>query len=147
VRGFEEVLLQTLARFGVQGRRDPKNPGVWVGDAKIGSIGMAVRRGISFHGFSLNADMDLTPFSWIRTCGHQDLSITSLRDQLGKSVSVQGLKEQVASIFVEALRYRHCMPEEGQSREVRALGLPSLEERFDHGREDASGWIEPGKGP
>lgn len=147
VRGFEEVLLQTLARFGIQGRRDPKNPGVWVGEAKIGSIGMAVRQGISFHGFSLNADMDLTPFSWIHTCGHRDLSITSIRDQLGKGVSIHGLKERVASVFVEALHYGHCMPKEGQGREVSALGLPSLKERFHRGRRDTSGWIEPCKNP
>ncbi len=147
VKGFEEVLLQTLARFGVVGRRDSKNPGVWVREAKIGSIGLAVRQGVSFHGFSLNADMDLTPFSWIHTCGHRDLSITSLRDQLGEGVSVHGLKGLVASVFVEALQYRTCVPGEGRSREVRALGLPSLEERYRHDREGSSGWLEPGMSP
>jgi lipoate-protein ligase B len=145
VKRFEEVLLQTLASFGVTGRRDPRNPGAWVGKAKIGSIGLAVRQEISFHGFSLNADMDLTPFSWIHTCGHPDLAITSLRDQLGQGVSMHGLKERVASIFVDVLHYRHSMPDPGRGPELEALGLPRLEHRFRRSREDTSGWIVPGE--
>jgi len=130
VRDLEEVLLQALARFGLQGRRDPKNPGVWVGDAKVGSIGMAVRHGVSFHGFSLNTNMDLAPFSWINTCGHRDLSVTSLGELLGEQVCVREVKEVVASLFVQTLSYRVCLPDAAQSREAGALGLPSPEWRF-----------------
>lgn len=133
VQGFEEVLLQTLARFGVPGRRDPKTAGVWVGEAKIGSIGIAVRHGVSFHGFSLNADMDLAPFSWIHTCGHRDLSVTSLSEWLGDEVSVREVKEVVASLFVQTLSYRVCLPDAAQHGEARALGLPSPEARFMEG--------------
>ncbi len=155
VGGFEEVMLQTLARFGVEATRDPDHPGVWVGRAKIGSVGLAVRQGISFHGFSLNVDMDLTPFSWIHTCGHRDLKVTSLRDEIGDGVSLHDLKGGVAALFVETLSYRHCMPAGGLGPEVTALGLPALEERFLRYRENHSGWIEPeaateaetGKGP
>jgi lipoate-protein ligase B len=130
VRSFEEVLLRTLDRFGVRGRRDPKNPGVWVGAAKIGSIGLAVRNGVSFHGFSLNADMDLAPFSWIHTCGHRNLSITSLGEQVADEVSVREVKEVVASLFLQTLSYRVCLPDAAQRREAKALGLPSQEARF-----------------
>jgi lipoate-protein ligase B len=130
VQGFEEVLLRTLARFGVQGRRDPENPGVWVEDAKIGSIGLAVRRGVSFHGFSLNVDMDLAPFSWIHTCGHRDLSITSLGELVGDEVSICEVKEIVASMFTETMPYRVFLPDDAQGRDVKALGLPSPEARF-----------------
>ena len=133
VRGFEEVLLRTLTRFGVQGRRDPKTPGVWVGQAKIGSIGVAVRHGVSFHGFSLNADMDLAPFSWINTCGHRALSITSLGELLGEEVCVREVKEVVASLFIQTMSYRLCLPDASQDREARALGLASPESRFMEG--------------
>ena len=133
VQGFEEVLLRTLARFGVQGRRDPKNPGVWVGEAKIGSIGVAVRHGVSFHGFSLNADMDLAPFSWIHTCGHRDLSVTSLSELLGEEVCVREVKEVVACLFMQTLSYRLCLPDASQDREARALGLASPPFRFIEG--------------
>jgi lipoate-protein ligase B len=130
VQGFEEVLLRTLARFGVQGRRDPKNPGVWVGEAKVGSIGVAVRHGVSFHGFSLNTDMDLVPFSWIHTCGHRDLSVTSLSELLGEEVCVREVKEVVASLFVQTLSYRLCLPDASQEWEAWALCLPSPEAQF-----------------
>ena len=133
VRDFEEVLLRTLDRFGVQGRRDPKNPGVWVGEAKIGSIGIAVRHGVSFHGFSLNANMDLAPFSWIHTCGHRDLSVTSLGELLGEEVRVREVKEAVASLFMQTLSYRLCLPDASQGREARALCLPFPEARFIEG--------------
>jgi lipoate-protein ligase B len=140
VQGLEEVLQRTLARFGVQGRRDPKNPGVWVGEAKIGSIGMAVRHGVSFHGFSLNVDMDLTPFSWIHTCGHRDLSITSLREQLGEDVSLHEVKGIVAALFEQTLSYRHCLPGTDQVREARALGLPRPEAWLREDTEKSAGW-------
>jgi lipoate-protein ligase B len=133
VRDFEEVLLRTLTRFGVEGKRDPRNPGVWVGEAKIGSVGIAVQHGVSFHGFSLNANMDLSPFSWIHTCGHRDLSVTSLAERLGDEVSVREVKEAVASLFVETLSYRVCMPDATRYREVSTLGLPSPGARFMEG--------------
>jgi lipoate-protein ligase B len=143
VEGLEEVLLQTLVRCGIQGRRDPGHPGAWVGEAKIGSIGIAVRHGISFHGFSLNADMDLTPFHWIHTCGRPGLSVTSLSKLLERDVSLHRVKRVVASVFAESFSYRICLPDEPDLREARALGLPSLEERFLDGEEDTSGWMEP----
>jgi lipoate-protein ligase B len=133
VRGFEEVLLRTLARFGIPGRREPKNPGVWVGKAKIGSIGISVQQGVAFHGFSLNVNMDLTPFSWIQPCGHPDLAVTSLRDLLRKEVSVPEVKEIVVSAFLQTLSYRSLVPQESQAA---ALGLPLRGARFEEKRED-----------
>ncbi len=143
VRGFEEVLLRTLARFSVQGRRDTNNPGVWVGKAKIGSIGIAVRHGISFHGFSLNVDMDLRPFAWIHTCGHEDLPMTSLRERLGREVSVREVKGLVASLFAQTLSYRPVPPAAAQGREATDLGLPFPGIRPPDGPENALGWIQP----
>ena len=147
VQGFEEVLLRTLGRFGVQGRRIPKNPGIWVGEAKIASIGIAVRQGISFHGFSLNTDMDLAPFSWIQPCGHPGLSMTSLRELLGRRVSLLEVKGIVASLFVEKMSYRPSMPEGAQAREATALGLPCPEARFGNDLGNRMCWLEPEKSP
>ncbi len=141
VQGFEEVLLRTLARFGVQGRIIPQNPGLWVGEAKIASIGIAVRQGVSFHGFSLNADMDLTPFSWIRPCGHPGLAMTSLEKLLGRNVSLLEVKEIVAALFIETMSYRPSLPDGAQEREATALGLSCPEARFGHGPQDGMGWI------
>jgi len=145
VRGFEEVLLRTLGRFGIRGRRDAGRPGVWVGEAKIGSIGIAVRHGISFHGFSLNAAMDLTPFAWIHTCGHKGLAVTSLSEQLGREVPVHEVKGVVASLFAQTLSYRPVLPDAAQGRAAADLGLPSPETRRADGPENVLGWILPDK--
>jgi lipoate-protein ligase B len=147
VRAFEEVLLQTLARFGVRGRRDPSDPGVWVGQAKIGSIGIAVQHRVSFHGFSLNVDMDLTPFSWINTCGHKDLLLTSLRELLGRQVSVQEVKGIVASLFVHTMAYRPALPDKAQGEEAAALGLPGRPNRGNDVVGNSPCWIKPEEGP
>jgi lipoate-protein ligase B len=111
VEGFEDVLLHTLGQFDIPGRRDAGNPGVWVGQAKIGSIGIAVQRGVSFHGFSLNVCMDLTPFSWIQTCGHANLRVTSLEALIGGRVSLGKVKETVASLFASRMGYRPASSE------------------------------------
>ena len=146
IRGFEEVLLRTLGQFGLRGRRDPSNPGVWVGNAKIGSIGIAVQHRVSFHGFSLNVDMDLTPFSWINTCGRKGISLTSLSELLGEDVSLQEVKGIVASLFVHTMAYRPALPDTAQGEGAAALGLPHPH-RVNDGVENSPGWIEPERGP
>lgn len=78
VEKLEEVMILTASDLGVKAVRNPRNRGVWVGDRKLGSVGIAVRRGISFHGLALNVNMDLTPFEWINPCGLQGLHMTSL---------------------------------------------------------------------
>ncbi len=65
VSGLEEIMKLTARDFGVQTAGNPKNRGLWVGEHKIGSVGLALRKGVSIHGLALNVDPDLTPFSWI----------------------------------------------------------------------------------
>jgi lipoyl(octanoyl) transferase len=142
VQAFEEVLFHTLAQFGIDGRRDEQNPGVWVGQAKIGSIGIAVRHGVSFHGFSLNVDMDLTPFSWIHACGQKNLQLTSLGELLAESVSIRTVKTVVASLFLRRMAYRIALPDPAQREGLAALGLPPPS-HLDRCEENVPGWISP----
>jgi lipoate-protein ligase B len=146
VKGFEDLLLGSLAQFGIQGRRDPGNPGVWVGNAKIGSIGIAIQRGVSFHGFSLNVGMDLTPFSWIHTCGDRNLRLTSLEELLGEEVSFRRVKGMVAHLFAERMAYRPALPSTAQSQDARALGLPGLDCVHDC-VDNVPCWVDPEKCP
>ena len=76
---LEEVMIRTCAEWGIQAGRNPLNRGVWVGMKKIGAIGIAVRRGVSFHGMALNVNIDLTPFGWIQPCGLEGVGVTSMR--------------------------------------------------------------------
>jgi lipoyl(octanoyl) transferase len=74
---LEELMLRLAADCGVAASRDPRNHGVWVGDNKLGSIGIAIRHGVAFHGLALNVALDLTPFGWINPCGLIGVGITS----------------------------------------------------------------------
>jgi len=97
VHGLEQVMLGVLKRFGLNADRNRKNHGIWVDDHKLGSVGIAVRHGISYHGLALNVQLDLEPFSWINPCGLTEVSISSMAQELGRSVSV----EDVAGAMVE----------------------------------------------
>ncbi len=69
VAALEEIMLQSVRAWGLTAQRSAANPGIWMGRRKMGSIGIALRKGISFHGLALNINLDLTPFSWIQPCG------------------------------------------------------------------------------
>lgn len=80
VTRIEQSLVDTLAAYGIAAAADPKAPGVYVDGAKIASLGLRVRQGCSYHGLSLNVDMDLEPFSRINPCGYQGLRMTQVRE-------------------------------------------------------------------
>ena len=89
VENLEGVMMRIAAEFGVHGARDGRNRGIWVKDAKLGSIGINIRHGVSFHGLALNVSTDLAPFSWIHPCGLTGVSMTSLRVEAGPSVTME----------------------------------------------------------
>lgn len=89
---LEEVMIRTAAEWGVNAERNPVNRGVWVGSRKLGSLGIAVRRGISYHGFAFNANPSLRPFSWIQPCGLHGVSMTSLSEELSQEISMDRVR-------------------------------------------------------
>ena len=97
---IEQSIVETLAEFDVTAAADPKAPGVYVDGEKIASLGLRVRRGCSYHGLSLNVDMDLEPFSRINPCGYEGLQVTSLRKLLGNECPTQ---DQVADVLLRNL--------------------------------------------
>lgn len=96
VAALEELMIRTLADWGIQGERNPLNRGVWVGRSKIGSIGIAVRRSISFHGLALNVNTDLDPFTWIHPCGLQGVTVTSMKRILGQDIPLAEVMKRAA---------------------------------------------------
>ena len=80
VRQIERASIATLATYGVAGELHAGAPGVYVGGAKIASLGLRVKGGCSYHGLSLNVAMDLAPFAAINPCGYPGLPVTQLRD-------------------------------------------------------------------
>jgi len=99
VNGLEEVMLRTTENWGIAAERNSANRGIWVGPHKMGSIGIAVRRGISFHGLALNVHTDLTPFSWIQPCGLQNVAMTSMQQETTHKLSLQQVRAVLKTQF------------------------------------------------
>ena len=78
---LEQAMVTTLSQYGIDATAKPEAPGVYVFDKKIGSVGLRIKKGCSYHGLSLNNQMDLQPFTGINTCGYPDLEVTSLAEQ------------------------------------------------------------------
>lgn len=94
VRHIEQAVIDLLAEFGITGNGDVDAPGVYVDGAKIASLGLRIRNHATYHGLSLNVDMDLTPFSWINPCGYSGLRVTQLRE-LGVTLDVNAVAERL----------------------------------------------------
>ena len=84
LRGLEQVLENVLQGFGIEARSVPGRTGVWVGEEKIASIGIAVRQWVSYHGFALNVVPDLKFFDLIHPCGLRGIQMTSMGRLLGE---------------------------------------------------------------
>jgi lipoate-protein ligase B len=93
---LEDVILATLRGFGLEGRRDASDRGIWVGTRKIASIGLAARQWTVLHGTGLNVSTDLSYFTYIDPCGHPGLEMTSMARELGTAPPLS----QVAATFV-----------------------------------------------
>jgi len=99
VEKLEEVMVRTAADWGITATRDPRNRGVWVDNNKMGSIGIAVRRGVAFHGMALNVDLSLEPFSWINPCGLAGIGVTSMNLEGEKPAAVGEVKTVLKKHF------------------------------------------------
>lgn len=101
VEALEEVMICTLRDWGINAERNPINRGVWIGTCKIGSIGIAVRRSISFHGLALNVNTGLEPFSWVHPCGLQGVCVTSMKEIIGKEIAMNDVRRATAAHIQE----------------------------------------------
>ncbi len=96
VRDLEGLLIEAIGSFGVASAHEAGQPGVWVdGSRKIASIGIAVEHWVTFHGFALNVDLDLKPFSRFQPCGLDGSLMTSIAREVGHPVSVGSAKEAI----------------------------------------------------
>ena len=100
LRNIEQTLILTIGKFGIAGGRGVQT-GVWVGNRKIASIGAAIRNWISFHGFALNANTNLSYFYKINPCGFSGSTMTSMKDLLGADLNFVEVKQEVRDRFAE----------------------------------------------
>jgi lipoyl(octanoyl) transferase len=97
VRGVEQVIIDTLADYGISAGRIPKLTGVWVGDSKVAAIGVHISRWVTSHGFALNVNTDMSYFQYIVPCGLTKPVVSMA--QLGARVSVREVGERLAGHF------------------------------------------------
>jgi len=88
MRNLEEALIRTVGGFGIAAGREPGLTGVWHESGKLAALGVAVQGGVSFHGFALNVDPDLSYFQLIVPCGIVGRAVTSMAEVLGRPVSL-----------------------------------------------------------
>jgi lipoate-protein ligase B len=114
VEQLEQVMVDALREEGIEARgraADGRDfTGVWVGERKIGSIGLHISHGVTTHGLSLNVDGDLTPFEWIVPCGLGGVAMTSVQQEIGPAHPISGrldcVRKRVAVGLAQALNAR-----------------------------------------
>ena len=106
VNTMESAITTALADEGVDAEVREGLTGVWAGEAKIGSIGVHVSRGVTTHGFAVNVDGDLQPFEWIVPCGIDNVRMTSVLKETGRTGSMPCFRKRVAWRFAQAFGLR-----------------------------------------
>ena len=96
VRNIEEAIIRAVGYFGIKGERVEGHPGIWVGGRKLASIGVAVTDWVTYHGFALNVNTDLSYFELIRPCGLDPATMTSMQRVTGMAVPFDDVKARVA---------------------------------------------------
>jgi len=99
MRNLEQVVIEAIGPFGVEGARLPVNSGVWVGENKICAIGIKIRRWVSMHGLALNCNVDFAPFETIVPCGVRGHGVTSISRELNREFSFEDAKEPIIRGF------------------------------------------------
>ncbi len=104
VRRLEDVMIGALASFGIGAGRDDGNTGVWIGNAKIGAIGVRVTRNVTKHGFALNVSTDLSYFAGIIPCGITTKGVTSMQ-ALGSTATLEDATDAIEREFTDVFGY------------------------------------------
>lgn len=99
VERLEEVMIRVLTSYGLPAQRSSLNRGVWVKEAKLGFVGIALRRGITLHGFALNVAPKLSYYEMIHSCGLKGVKIVSLSSLLRKSIPMEEVKKKTITSF------------------------------------------------
>jgi lipoate-protein ligase B len=107
LHNLELSAIRTLRDFALDGARRPPYTGIWIGDRKIAAIGIAVRRGVTYHGCALNVNVDLSYFQRIIPCGLAWADVTSMEKELGMEQDPARVRERFLHHFAELLGYEN----------------------------------------
>ncbi len=115
MRDLEEVIIRTIAEYGLKGERSPGETGVWLDVGKpyarkICAMGVKASRWVTIHGFALNVNTDLRYFEYIIPCGIKDKQVTSLKRELEHEVNVDEVKDKIKKHFVGVFECELVLP-------------------------------------
>jgi lipoate-protein ligase B len=113
LRALESVIIETLRIYGIDAHRRERLTGVWVGERKIASIGVGIRRWITLHGFALNVSSDLRYFERIVPCGIEGCRMTSLADEGRCGAAVTDVAAALTHSFAAVFGYESIAPVNG----------------------------------
>ncbi|MEQ5768340.1 lipoyl(octanoyl) transferase LipB [Halomonas sp. H33-56] len=117
VSALEDSVVDALGEHGIEASARPDAPGVYVGERKIASLGLRIRRGASFHGIAVNLEVDLTPFSFINPCGYAGLEMTRLADLVSSRLDMEAEARRLLRTLATRL---------GQRELIQRPGLPGV---------------------
>ncbi|MEO0205184.1 MAG: lipoyl(octanoyl) transferase LipB [candidate division WOR-3 bacterium] len=109
IEKLEDVIIETLKDFDIGAQKREKMIGVWVEEKKICSIGIAVKRWVSFHGFALNVNTDLRYFDLINPCGFKDVKMTSMQEILKRQIGMEEVKIAIIRTFIRIFQKNSCL--------------------------------------
>ena len=106
VETLEEIFIDYLKEHqNIEGRRDDSNSGVFIGNSKVTALGLAVKKGITMHGFAFNVNTNLNDYGVIVPCGLKDKGVTSLEKELGSLIDMTAVKEDITALFAKHYKF------------------------------------------
>jgi len=100
---IEQSLIEFLSTYGITGHTLKGAPGVYVNDSKIAALGLKVKHGKTYHGLSLNIDMDLSPYNLINPCGYRDLKVTQMRNLTNNILSISDIQKELSQHLISSV--------------------------------------------
>ena len=99
---IEQSLIELLSSYDITAHTSKSAPGVYVNDSKIAALGLKVKHGRTYHGLSLNIDMDLSPYNLINPCGYSDLKVTQMRNVTDNILRISDIKHELSEHLIDS---------------------------------------------
>ena len=100
---IEQSLIEFLSTYDIKAHTLNGAPGVYVNDSKIAALGLKVKQGRTYHGLSLNIDMDLSPYKLINPCGYRDLKVTQMRNLTDNMLNITNIKHELSEHLINSV--------------------------------------------
>jgi len=100
---IEQSLIEFLSSYDITAHTLKGAPGVYVNDSKIAALGLKIKQGKTYHGLSLNIDMDLSPYKLINPCGYSDLNVTQMRNLTDNILSISDIQHELSEHLIDSV--------------------------------------------